>query len=336
MTPQLVSILVPALNEERHIEAAIRSIEPRDDQIGYEIVVLDGGSTDRTRSIVAELAQADPRIRLVANPGRLQSAALNLGAQVADPRAEVIIRADSHAIYPPDFVSTCLRSLKGADAQSVVVTMVTKGVGWFQRGAAAAQNSLLGNGASSHRRPGESRYVDHGHHAAFDRAFFLAVGGYDEALIANEDVDLDARIIKAGGKIWLETSVPVTYFPRATIRALGRQYFRYGRGRALTWRRHGYRLRLRQLAPVAILCGNLTMAVAAFALGPAPILIPLAYVTLCLGWGFVAAVRTRDPALAVSMGAAAMTMHHAWAVGFASGVWVSRAGRGVGLGTGGA
>jgi len=329
MPPQFVSILIPTLNEERHIEAAIRSVQPQDPEIDFEIVVLDGGSVDRTRAIVATMTETDSRIRLVANEKRLQSAAVNLGAKIADARAEVIIRADCHATYPPGYVSTCLSRLSQTSAKSVVVTMVTRGAGLFQRGVAAAQNSLLGNGGSAHRRPGASRYVDHGHHAAFDRAFFLAIGGYDDTFVPNEDVDLDARITAAGGRIWLETSVPITYYPRDAIGSLARQYFRYGKARALTWRRHGYRLRLRQLLPVAILLGNLSMAVVALAVGPKFLLLaPCIYLALSMIWGVIEAVRTRDPAPAVFMGVAAVTMHHAWAIGFLTAVpWSGQRGR---------
>jgi succinoglycan biosynthesis protein ExoA len=320
MTRSFVSILVPTLNEDRHIERMIRSIVPNSDEFDFELVVLDGGSRDRTVELVENLGRDDPRIRIVPNPKRLQAAAVNLGARIADPRAEIIVRADSHAVYPERFIQECVRALRDQNAQSVVVTMTTAGSSWFQRGAAAAQNSLLGNGGSAHRRPGRSRIVDHGHHAAFDRAFFLKLGGYDEAIAANEDVDLDMRVARAGGRIWLETSVPVTYFPRDTAWALARQYFRYGRGRALTWRRHGYRLRLRQLLPVAILGGNLGACLLAVVAGPLALAIPALYGLACFGWGCAAAVANRDPSLAVTMGAAAAIMHHAWAAGFLTGL----------------
>jgi succinoglycan biosynthesis protein ExoA len=311
MPPSFVSILIPALNEERHIAAAIRSVAPGDAGLDYEIIVLDGGSTDRTPQIVAELSRTDSRIRLVPNPRRLQSAALNLGAEVADKRAEILVRADSHAAYKPGFVAALVGALHENQAQSVVVTMVTEGVSWFQRGAAAAQNSVLGNGGSAHRRPGSPRFVDHGHHAAFDRAFFRAIGGYDESMVANEDVDLDMRIARAGGRIWLETAVPVTYFPRDTAAGLARQYFRYGYGRFVTWRRYGYRLKLRQLLPVAILAGNVLVLAGALVVSPLLLVLPLAYASLCCLWGI---------GRSLAMGPAAMIMHHAWGAGFLSGL----------------
>ena len=170
----------------------------------------------------------------------------------------------------------------------------------------------------AHRRPGESRFVDHGHHAAFDREFFRLVGGYDETMPANEDVDLDSRIVKAGGKIWLETSIPVIYYPRDSARALMRQYFKYGRGRALTFRRHRYALKLRQLAPLFIFLANAAASGLAVFVNPAFLIVPVAYLLLCLGWGAAAAASQRDIGL-LALGPAAAIMHHAWAIGFLTG-----------------
>jgi succinoglycan biosynthesis protein ExoA len=327
---RFVSIVIPCLNEVGFIAAAIDSVTPRPESsaplrngdilhFDYEILVVDGGSSDGTLALVEGLSKANHRIRLLHNPRRLQSAAVNLAAEMADPAATVLLRADSHAVYPPGFVARCLRELRASKAQSVVVSMETVGRGCFQQAAAAAQNSLLGNGGSAHRRRGQSKFVDHGHHAAFDRAFYRQVGGYDESLRANEDVDLDQRIQQAGGRIWLEASLPMTYFPRETMRGLARQYFHYGIGRALTYRSHRYRLKLRQMAPLIIAAGTLGGSLLALALHPIFALAPIGYLVLCLGWGLIAAARNGKICVA-AMGVAAVLMHHAWAAGFCAGL----------------
>ena len=320
---RFVCIVMPCLNEAGFIGTAIDTITPAVDSEGqlpfqYEILVIDGGSTDGTIDLVVRKSKENPRIRLLHNPRRLQSAAVNLAAELADPAATVLLRADSHAAYPAGFVLACITALRKTGAQSVVVTMDTVGVRCFQQAAAAAQNSLLGNGGSAHRRRGESKFVDHGHHAAFDRAFYRQIGGYDESLRANEDVDLDMRLQQAGGRIWLEAAVPMTYFPRDTMTGLARQYFHYGQGRALTYRSHRYRLKLRQLAPVVVTAGTTGGILLALVLHPLFALAPVGYALLCLAWGLVAAGRGGRPCLA-GMGLAAAIMHHAWAFGFATG-----------------
>src|SRR2546422_971746 len=83
-----VSIVMPALDEERYVAAAIASIAPRSCELQYEVLVVDGGSTDRTRAIVEGIAASDTRVRLLLNEKRNQAAAVNLGAKLADPRAD--------------------------------------------------------------------------------------------------------------------------------------------------------------------------------------------------------------------------------------------------------
>ena len=310
-----VSIAMPVLNEEAFIRAAIESILPDPRCLDYEILVLDGGSTDNTTKIVREMARTNPRIKLHKNKDRIQSAALNLAAKLADPSGRIIIRADCHAVYPERFAEICLAKLEEAGVQSVVVTMDTTGETCFQRGVAAAQNSFLGNGGAPHRCRTTSGFVDHGHHAAFDRAFFQSVGGYDERIATNEDFDLDTRIARAGGRIWLESSIPVRYFPRNTFGGLVRQYLGYGKGRAFTYLRHRYRLKLRQLAPVAVVGALSVAALLALFVDERFAAVPVAYAAACLGWGLVRAMMLRDRCVAF-MGVAAMVMHNAWGIGF--------------------
>jgi succinoglycan biosynthesis protein ExoA len=314
--PEFVSILIPALNEENYIRAAVTSVIPDGDRaFDYEVLVLDGGSTDATCSVVREIARANAKVRLVANEKRLQSAAVNKGASHADPRATIILRADSHAEYPDGFAARCVAALRENGAGSVVVPMQTRGKSCLQKAAAAAQNSLLGNGGSFHRRAGAraSRFVEHGHHAAFDREAFLATGGYDETFTHNEDAEFDHRFRLAGRRIWFCADNPVVYFPRATFGALARQYFNHGRGRGRTLKKHGMRPKLRQLMPVAALAA-LVLAIVALPFEPLLSLPFLVYLGLCIGWSIAAFIRTGDPCLLL-LGAAAIVMHIAWAVG---------------------
>lgn len=316
-TPKpFVTVAVPALNEERYIARALISLSQVSDALDYEILVLDGGSTDFTPRIVQELAQRNPRIRLVRNERRIQSAAMNTAAAIADPRARYLMRADCHADYPAGFIESCVAALESRDAASVVVPMRTVGVTCFQKAVATAQNSRLGNGGAAHRRGGGSRYVDHGHHAAFRRDAFLAAGGYDETFTHNEDAELDVRLRLAGGRIWLNADATVSYYPRSTIRDLAKQYFRHGRGRASTILKHRTTPKLRQLMPLAAVAFGLLGLVFAL-LDPLFLLVPVGYVSTALLAGAFLAVRHASPC-AVASGLAALVMHTSWAVGFAT------------------
>jgi succinoglycan biosynthesis protein ExoA len=302
--------VIPCLNEAAHLPALLRQMlaDPTIDRI----VVADGGSDDGSRAIVSEFA-LDDCVILLDNPARIQSTGVNLAVREYGQRHDWLLRIDAHCLYPDNYATGLLEAAKAHNATAVVVPMVTEGRQGFQLAAAAAQNSVLGTGGSAHRHVGQGRFVEHGHHALMDMDLFRKVGGYCEAMPCNEDAELDHRQIAAGGSIWLEPSLALTYFPRSTVGALWRQYRRYGRGRARNLRRHRMRPRLRQLAPLAVL---LVIVLLAFSLLHPVLAVPaLMWAGLCLSLGLVVGLRAGG-GWAVLAGVAAMTMQLAWATGF--------------------
>lgn len=305
---------MPALNEERYISAAIASIMPRSQEVQFELLVLDGGSTDRTREIVEAAARADLRVRLISNDKRIQSAAVNLGARLADARASYLVRADCHMSYPDGFVARCVRTLAERPVASVVVPMHAAGSTCVQRAIAAAQNSRLGNGGSAHRVAGQSGLVEHGHHAGFDRRVFLELGGYDETFTHNEDAEFDKRLVQSGRQIYLDAGAILAYYPRSDFLSLARQYFKHGSGRARTLLKHRNLPRARQMLPVAALLACVVSLGLAL-VHPVFLAVPVGYVGACIAWGLALAARQRQVCLMLS-GPAAVTMHMSWAAGF--------------------
>jgi succinoglycan biosynthesis protein ExoA len=312
-TMPIVTVVVPVLNEEAHIAECLNGLLAQDFEGEVEILVLDGGSTDRTRAIVGDYVDRYDIIRLIENPRRLQSAACNQAARLAAEGASVLIRADAHALYPRDFISLCVDTLRFDSITSVVVPMRAAGQCGFQRAAAAVQNSWLGNGGSAHRGEGRSGFVDHGHHAAFDMAFFRQVGGYDERFTHNEDAELDHRMRAAGGRIWMCRSAGIVYFPRSGWRSLARQYFNHGKGRARMLRKHALRPRPRQLAPLLSMAWS-AAGLALMPVSPWFLSLPLSYALACCATGAAVARRSGDPTLLIA-GPIAMTIHMSWAAG---------------------
>lgn len=307
-------VVIPTLNEIAHIEGLLAKLLAEPASLAGEILVADGGSRDGTREAVLRIAADEPRVRLIDNPDRIQSSGINRAVAAADPRHDTIVRVDAHALYPEGYVARLLASMEQSGADSVVVRLTTVGHDCFQRAVAAAQNSRVGTGGSAHRMGMVSSFVDHGHHAAFRRRIFEAAGGYDTAFEANEDAELDARLRALGGRIWLDVAIPVTYFPRGTIRGLAKQYFRYGSGRARTALKHGERLRLRQMLPPLV-----TVTLAASLLGaivfPLLLLIPIAYLAALLTASGALAVEEQSACILLAAPALA-TMHIAWGTGF--------------------
>ncbi|WP_205963377.1 glycosyltransferase family 2 protein [Roseicella aquatilis] len=316
-----VTIVVPTLNEAGYIEDCLASLIRQWPAASCEILVVDGGSRDGTVALVEDFARRHPApehpvIRALPNPRRIQSCAMNLAARLAAPRSTILVRADAHSHYPAGFLRRCVADLLRTGATSVVVPMRNEaqpGNG-LQRAIAFAQSSPLGNGGSAHRATPRSGFVDHGHHAVFDRAFFLSVGGYDESFTHNEDAELDHRARLAGGRVWMCAEEPVTYFPRKGLVPLGRQYLRHGAGRARTLLKHRMVPKPRQMAPVFAL--GLLLAGAALApLAPLTALASLTYPLACCAWGAAQAARRRDAWL-LAAGPALVTMHLCWAAGF--------------------
>lgn len=134
-------IVIPCLNEEKHIEPLIAKLGQALDELDARIVVADGGSTDRTREIVRDIAVRDPRVLLLDNPKRLQSAAINLAIETFGDDHEYFIRIDAHGDYPDDYCQTLVQEAGATGADSVVVAMRTMGFSAFQKATAVAQNS---------------------------------------------------------------------------------------------------------------------------------------------------------------------------------------------------
>lgn len=313
--PSSAVVVIPCLNEEGHIQGVLDHFAAEPEHTVRKIVVADGGSTDRTIKIVEECSRRDRRIVLLNNVRRIQSSGINRAVEQYGDLAPFIIRVDAHSDYPTGFCGTLLAAQNMTGAESVVVSMTAKGVTCFQKAAAAAQNSRLGNGGSAHRSSAEGRFVDHGHHALMNVNAFRSVGGYDETFSHNEDAELDFRLTAAGYRIYLCPGADIGYYPRTNLAALFRQYRNFGKGRSMTILKHRMKPKLRQAIPVMI-----GPAVALSALGVvAPVLaIPAAlWAAASLTYGILLGVRSKD-GCACGSGIAAMAMHLGFSVGFIS------------------
>ena len=255
MTQPFVTVAMPCLNEEDYIEECIRCVQHQDypkDRI--EILVADGGSIDGTREILQRLAKEDDRIRIVDNPDRIQAAGLN--AVIRRARGEVVIRMDVHAEYAEDFVRKCVEVLEKTGADNVGGAARAKAKTWFQRALCAALDSPLAVGGSKYRNPDNEGFVESVFPGAFRRRVFETVGLFDARAVTNEDAEINQRIRESGGKVYLSREIVVHYFPRDSFRALAKQYFKYGQGRARTLLKHGGFPSIRPAIPFLMVSGE--------------------------------------------------------------------------------
>jgi glycosyltransferase involved in cell wall biosynthesis len=314
-----VSLVVPVLDEEKHLATAVSHLLAQAYAGPLEVVLALGPSTDRTDSIAAGLAAGDPRVRLVANPSGRTPAGLN--AAIAVAAYDLIVRVDGHALVPGDYVATAVEVLERTGADNVGGIMDAEGETVFERAVACAMRSPLGVGAASFHVGGEEGPAPTVYLGAFRRAAIERVGGYDESMVRAQDWEMNYRIRETGGVVWFTPDMRVTYRPRPTLRALSKQYFDYGSWRREIVRRHPDTLSVRYLAAPVAASGVAVGTVAGLVslIGPHWLAIgwlaPVGYAVL-VGAGGLWIARGEPAATAVRVPAVLATMHGSWGLGF--------------------
>jgi succinoglycan biosynthesis protein ExoA len=319
----LISIVIPCYNEESTIGQVLDSLYhqtyPRSQM---EVIVADGRSTDRSRDIIQAYAEAHPdlRIYLLDNPNRTTPSGLNVA--IAHAKGELIVRMDGHSIPPPDYVErlVALQLAGKGDNVGGICKIEPRTDTPVAKVIARAWGHPLAVGDSWYRRQDATpMYVDHVLFGTYRRETFGRLGGFNEALLTNEDYEMDARIRLAGGKVWLDPSIQVVYYPPATFRGLIRQYFRYGYWKLLMIWKYPSTLRWRQLLPplyVLSVVGSVAIApfwkVGAYLL--MALLIP--YISALVGAGILDAWRQRKGYYLWGLPVAIAIMHWAWGIGF--------------------
>ena len=307
-----VSVVIPARSAAHLLAACLAVVLPqlRDD----DEVIIAAGDAETARAARA-IAANEQRLHVVDNPAGTTPAALNTAIAVA--RHPVIIRVDAQSRIPDGYRDRVVELLATTGAVNVggrqVAVALDGSAGWSAV-IAAAMNSRLGHGGAAYRAGGQGGSVDTVYLGAFRADALRSVGGYDERFTTNQDAELNERLRRAGGVVWLDPALAVTYLPRKGLRALARQFRGYGRGRAMTGARHPGSLRRRQLAAPVLVLGLLGALVA----------LPWTSVPLGLWAGGYGAllllgslvdgpmVRRRLPGVVVALA----VMHLAWGYGF--------------------
>jgi glycosyltransferase involved in cell wall biosynthesis len=231
-----VSVIMPVLNEEKYIGKALDSLLKTSIPPGeMEILVIDGGSKDRTREIVEKYCQRYPFIYLLENPRKIVPVAMNIGIKRA--RGEYVVRVDAHSIYPVDYIAQLLYYLEKLNAHNVGGRVVAK-MGNNTPTAIAITNTLKDKwGVGSSFRTvtdSEIREVDTVPFGCYRKETLEKIGLYDERLVRNQDIELNKRLIQKGGKIYLIPSIEIGYFPRTTFKAFWKNNFLNGYWNILT------------------------------------------------------------------------------------------------------
>ena len=306
-----VSVILPVLNEEPHLEESVSAILSQDYLGVFEVILALGPSRDRTDEIARALAAGDSRVKLVANPTGKTAAGLNLA--IATSNSPIIVRVDGHAKIPNNYLSLAVEILRKTGAVNVGGVMAAEGVTNFEIAVARAMRSPLGVGASRFHTGGEAGEVDTVYLGAFRREAINAVGGFDERYTRAQDWELNYRLRKNGGKIYFDPRLQVTYRPRPNLRKLAKQYFQYGRWRRVVSRSHSGTINLRYLAPPFTLIATLISLFLGLLINPIFYLPAAIYGFFLLISSALIAKSVREFILLLAI---IPTMHFAWGAGF--------------------
>lgn len=316
-----VSVILPVRNEAGFIQRLLTELVGQDyDRRRFEVIVVDGESTDATPTLVSEFAEKHSNVRLLRNPKRWSSAARNIGIRAA--RGDVVVIVDGHCEIGDDQFLTKLATAfvtSGADCLGRPQPLDVSQANTLQRAIAAARSSRLGHHPESYIYSSNAQFVPaKSVAAAYRRSVFDRVGYFDETFDACEDYEFNHRIDLAGLRCYFTPEVAVRYVPRGSLPSLFRQMIRYGRGRIRLLRKHPGSASVSTFVPAVFVLGlviGLPLSFISPWLAAAYAAALLLYVCIILLNSVQIACRSTDPRLLAWLPLAFLTVHVGAGVG---------------------
>lgn len=321
-TPPIpATVIVPCRNEVGHIRPFLSDLERQIAQVpGLEIIIIDGMSDDGTREVLAGCVGRLPGLRVIDNPQRHVSPALNAAIMAA--RGAYIIRMDVHTRYADDYCRQCLEVAAETGAANVGGAARTEPAGYIASVVAAAYGSPFAVGAARFHFEDYEGEVDTVTYGCWPRSVLITVGMFDEMLVRNQDDELNLRLRKAGYVIWQSRRIRSWYRPRGSLVQLFRQYHQYGYWKVAVIRKHGSAASWRHYVPGAFVASGVALLIGAAVYRPTAWLFGawlgayLAFVAV----GSVAAARKRGWRLLPALPAAFAAFHLGYGLGFLRGL----------------
>ncbi len=300
-----VDVVMPIRNEADHLAAAVAAVRGQDYPGCVRIFLGVGPSDDGTEHVAAELAATGDELVVVDNPSGRTPSALNRAIRAGS--APVVVRVDGHSELSDGYIRRAVETMQRTGAVNVGGLQVPVATTPFEEAVAAVTTSWLGTGGASYRVGGEEGPVDTVFLGVFDRTAIEAVGLFDERLIRNQDYELNIRLRQVGGTVWFDPELSVGYRPRGSWRALAKQYFEYGRWKAVVMRLHPDSARPRQLIPPIAIAG-IALALIGGVRWRRSLVVPA---------GYLVTVGTSIRGASIATGTVvAATIHVSWAVGW--------------------
>lgn len=323
-----ISVVIPCRNEEKYIYGVLRDIYKQDyPKACMEVLVVDGMSDDRTKEEVKKFQLKEPTLQFYENPRKIVPTALNIGIKKA--KGEVIVRIDAHCEYPENYLSYLVDNLIQLQADNVGVAMIAHPRNSSLKAAAISEaiSSVFGIGDSYHRTGlDQAIEMDSVPFGCYRREVFEKIGYFDEELVRNQDDEFNARLRKAGGKIWLLPDVEIKYYARDSIAKIAKMFYYYGFFKPLVNKKVGSAATLRQFVPPLFLLSNIFILLALifqFKLGlilAACVWIP--YLSLNLFFSFKITLKQGSLLIAPLLSLIFMIIHLSYGYGYLSG-WLN-------------
>ena len=322
MLKRNVSVVVPIRNEEQYISRCLTSLlaqtYPSDN---YEVIVVDGRSSDRSREIVESFCMEHTNVRCVDNPAAIAPCAMNIGIRLA--KGDIVIRADGHNLYPADYIENCVKYLEQTGADNVggpwITVPANKSFG--ARLVAAVLVSPFGVGNSRFRTGSGEGFVETVPFGAFRRELFDRIGMYNEKLVRNQDNELNARIRESGGRIYQASALATEYHPVGGFWKLLRTTFRTSQWHLFTMRENPHSMGIRHLVPALFVLG-LGALLAASVFSSLAVIVLTATLLVHLLTGLLAAVFADNIDLAIifTIPFAFLAFHISYGLGTLAGI----------------
>lgn len=214
-----VTCIVACRNEENFIAKCLDTLISQDiPHEEYEILLVDGGSTDKTREVVTEYQKKHSFIRLILNPRKITPVAFNLG--IKNALGEYIIIIGAHSTYNKEYVSRCVKYIERDKVEHVggIGSILPRTPGPIAEAICMIITHPFGVG-NSVMRTGitEPTEADTASTGCYPRDIFERIGYFNENLIHSQDIELNRRLKRFGGKIMVYPDLICTYYARTEL-----------------------------------------------------------------------------------------------------------------------